>query len=87
MGIAQDQLVSLMTTCHQAHRVILASSKLRELFNTLKRVNSEIDALKNQGTLDEMPTELKQALNAVWTEFKNCQVAIEALPNFDVLAV
>jgi hypothetical protein len=85
MSTAKDQFNVLVTENAQQARVIEARAKLQNCAWTVQETNASIQALVDEGALNLISTELKVALNAMWTVFKQAEAAIAALAAKDVL--
>ena len=85
MSTAKTAFDSLVTANAQEDRVIEARAKLQNCFWTVQETNAAVQALADAGDLKTIDTNLKTALNAIWTIFKTAQTDIEALAIKDVL--
>ena len=85
MSTALDQFNTLVEARNQSERAIEGKGKLQNCVWVIQETNAQIQELAEAGALDLLPTELKQGLNAIWIELKDCQAAIEALAVYDLI--
>jgi len=77
MGVITTQLDALWTVKKQDERVIEAKAIMQGAYRTVAEANDRVQAIVDLGTLNAIPIETKQALNAAWTALKLCQSSLE----------
>jgi hypothetical protein len=85
MTIITTQLDELWAIKQLEERVIAAKAVMQMAYHTIEETNAKVQAIVSLGTLNDVPTETKTALNKAWTALKNCQTAMQAVDVQEVL--
>ena len=78
-----ENLDDMDTNLKQANDLLLALNILRDTYNNGVNTSDKIQALVDGGQFDQIPLNVKQALNQAWTALKTYIATLEG--NADVM--